>query len=79
MVNNTFIKSLIVVLMLGFNVFLILNAKSLNCEDCSVTFSSSKGGDCVYTMEELFGLSANNSCPVLWDRVGGYQCRLILP
>jgi hypothetical protein len=80
MVNRIFIKVILVVLLLGLQIYLVDNVRNLDCNDCTISFIQTKqAGNPVdfketYTAAELFNKSeGGSSCPIIWDRTWGYR------
>ena len=64
--KKTIIKIILIIIMLAYIIFLIFNTKPLSCDKCTVTFNET------YNMTELFNLTKEKRCPIVWDRVQGY-------
>ena len=69
--NRILVKIILILVMLSYIIFLILNAAPLSCDKCTVTFNTFTFNE-TYNMTELFNLTKEKRCPIVWDRVQGY-------
>jgi len=77
MFNRILIKIILILLMIGFIVYLLMSASNLHCANCTVTLLNKRVGELEseridYNMTDLYELTKTNRCPVYWDRVSGY-------
>lgn len=69
--NKSTIKVILILIMISYIFYLVWNANSLSCNQCTVTLNN-KGFKTTYNMSDLFNQTKLNECPIYWDRVQGY-------
>ena len=72
MVNRNLIKLCIIVLLIGLVGYIFITSRSLSCEQCTITFTSSKSVPLTYNMSDLFNQTKIKQCPIIWERTTGY-------
>jgi len=79
--NNKVISIILILILLSLNASFYLFNKTNSCEECVIKFRQTKMSgmsldkDMVYSYypNELYNSILNNTCPITWDRVGGYH------
>lgn len=83
--NKKIISIVLILILISLNISFFIFNNTNKCKDCKINFTQNKMSGTTlehprvysYSPFELYDSLLNNTCPITWDRTGGYHANRI--